>query len=472
MQKEFFNILDELFQKITGKPATKFATPDTFIEIMKKDTQKLAQRASDALPKGIEALCNFYNRVKKNSFAKTRSCGGMKLVFGGSSRFGASHLQAVRKMLLYADTILIPDPILPWVEVEREEEKFRHVHLLKTIFMLLQLKPLVDADLTYPAISVFPSYEKSLENNDETTRKGIENLALNFFSYYIKKPFQTMDEILGYVRTSEEKFLHDVEKNNLFIAPGGHKGADISKAIKEYKAEIKTWRSNDHVKASESLTSGELIWMGIYEHLIPQWHLLENANELNSQPMLCIESQWHYYQLCTKMFEGRLFSADLLKTSTMNTIRALNENRVEWLGNIPIDILVRLREQNENEEFRKRIAEFTSVLHDASIDDIDRVASEVVRGIASLLSEHKNKVREIQEKCNRFHAQTLVAGIVSLAPVFIPSLAPFVQYIPPLALAGTLAGKYLWDKTGERFEKGQLSRSLMGVLASAREKST
>ena len=123
-------------------------------------------------------------------------------------------------------------------------------------------------------------------------------------------------------------------------------------------------------------------------------------------------------------------------------------------------------------DMRKRIAEFTSVLHDASIDDIDRVASEVVRGIASLLSEHKNKVREIQEKCNRFHAQTLVAGIVSLAPVFIPSLAPFVQYIPPLALAGTLAGKYLWDKTGERFEKGQLSRSLMGVLASAREKST
>ena len=33
MQNDFFNILDELFQNITGKPATKFATPDTFIEV-------------------------------------------------------------------------------------------------------------------------------------------------------------------------------------------------------------------------------------------------------------------------------------------------------------------------------------------------------------------------------------------------------------------------------------------------------
>jgi len=468
MQKEFFNILDDLFQGITGKPATQFATPDTFIEVMKQDIPKLAKRSIDAWPKGLETISNFYARVKMAPFTQARSYGGMKLVLGGSSRFEVSHLEAVKKMLLYADTILIPDPILPWLESEREEEKFRHVHLLKNIFMLLQLKPLVDADLTYPAIAVFPSYEKSLEKNDNETQKGIENLVLNFMSYYLKKPFESMDEIIEYVRTSEEEFLKRVEKNNLFISPGGQKGVDISTHIKEYKKEIHTWRSSDHSKAFESLSDGELIWMGIYERLIPQWHLLENSSELNSQPMLCIDAQWHYYELCTHMFEGRLFSANLLQKSTVNTIRALNEKSVEWLGNIPIEYLARLREQNENEEFRKRIDEFTSQLHDASIDDIDRVAAEVARGIASLLSEHKNKVREIQDKYNRMHSQTLSTSIISLAPIFLPSLAPLVQYIPPLALAG----KYAWDKTAEIFEKKQLSKSIMGVIANARNKIT
>lgn len=435
---------------------------------MKKDTQKLAQRASDVLPKGIEAIYNFYNRVKTEPFTKARSYGGMKLVLGGGSRFGETQLQAVKKMLLYTDTILIPDPILPWLESEREEEKFRHVHLLKNIYMLLQLKPLVDADLEYPAVYVFPSYGKSLEKNDETTRKGIENLVLNFLSYYIKKPFQSMSEALEYVRTSEEAFLNDVEKNNLFISPGGQIGTDIATTIKEYRTEIQTWRSNDYVKRTESLTDGELIWMGICERLSPQWHLLENADELNSQPMLCIDSQWHYYQLCSNMFEGRLISAGLLKPATVNAIRALNQDNFEWLGNIPIDILVRLREQNENEDFRRRIDEFTSKLHDASVEDINRIASEVSRGIASLLSEHKNKVREIQRKYDIAHTYTVIGGIASFAPILLPSLAPFIEFIPPFALAI----KYACDKTHELYEKRQLSRSMMGVLATERTRRT
>lgn len=468
MQNDFFNILDELFQNLTGKPATQFATSDTFIEAMKKDTQKFAQRASEALPKGIEAICNFYDRVKTEPFTKARSYGGMKLVLGGGSRFGETQLQAVRKMLLYTDTILIPDPILPWLESERKEEKFRHVNLLKNIYMLLQLKPLVDADLEYPAVYVFPSYEKSLEKNDETTRKGIENLVLYFLSYYIKKPFQSMSEVLEYVRTSEEAFLHAVEKNNLFISPGGQVGTDIATTIKEYKTEIQTWRSTEYVKRTESLANGELIWMGIYERLIPQWHLLENADELNSQPMLCIDSQWHYYQLCSNMFEGRLLSANLLKPSTVTTIRALNQNDFEWLGNIPINILARLREQNENEDFRRKINEFTSILHDAAVEDINRVALEVSRGIASLLSDHKNKVREIQRKYDKLHSQTVVGGITSFAPLLYPSLAPFVEFITPVALAG----KYLWNKVSELSEKRQLSRSMMGVLATAKTRRT
>jgi len=49
--------------------------------------------------------------------------GGVKLVLGGSGRFTESHLASVRKMVLYADTIVIPDPILPWVESARLRKK-------------------------------------------------------------------------------------------------------------------------------------------------------------------------------------------------------------------------------------------------------------------------------------------------------------------------------------------------------------
>jgi hypothetical protein len=55
---------------------------------------------------------------------------------------------------------------MPWLERDRREERFRHVLLLKAVHTLLQLKPLVDADLRYPPVVVFPSWEKSLEEHD------------------------------------------------------------------------------------------------------------------------------------------------------------------------------------------------------------------------------------------------------------------------------------------------------------------
>jgi hypothetical protein len=470
MQQEFFNILEEFFHRATGSSAEDFATLDSFSEAIRKNADKLSKRGESAWQWGVNALHDYYQRHQFDNFASAKSYGGMKLVLGGGSRFLTTQLEAVRKMLLYADTILIPDPVYPWLEVERTEEKFRHVNMLQNAFTLLHLKPLVDADLTYPAIFVFQSWEKGLEKHDKTTNAGIENLVTNFFSHYTRTKFADVTEVLEYARGSESEFLQSVETNRLFVAPEGYPGQRIVEAIKQYRDNMNVWRSPEALKVYGNLTDGELVWNGIYERLGPQWHLLENADELNSQPMLCLESHWHYYSLCVKMFEGRLLEEKLLRPETVSTLRALNDTRFEWLGNVPIKALVELRQRNENEEFRNRIKGFTSALHESTIEDIDRVAAEVGRGIAALLSDHKKKVRAIREKYEQSYAKLAVAGLgawITLAATFMPSLAPFLSAIPALGLAG----KYALDKTGEMVEKRQASRSLTGVLATAHESS-
>ena len=142
--------------------------------------QTRADRGQASSTRGLyrfqwNALIEYYGHRKMSGFQEASKLGGMKLVLGGGSHFTATHLQAERKMLLHADTILIPDPVLPWIEVEREAERFKFVNLLQNIFMLLHLKPLVDVELSYPAIWVFPSFEKSLEEKGEETKTGIRN---------------------------------------------------------------------------------------------------------------------------------------------------------------------------------------------------------------------------------------------------------------------------------------------------------
>ena len=79
-------------------------------------------------------------------------------MIGGTSRFPEAAFDGLRKFALYADTIFVPDPILPWIEVPREEEQFSQINLLQETFNLLKLKPLIDAKLPYPAVIVFPSW--------------------------------------------------------------------------------------------------------------------------------------------------------------------------------------------------------------------------------------------------------------------------------------------------------------------------
>jgi hypothetical protein len=374
MQREFFGILYDFFTNATGERPDDFAGLDKFGEAIHQKGKQIAPRAARAFEKVVEDLKRFYvGEDRLTTFRQARENGGMKLVLGGTSRFTSSHLASVGKMVLYADTILIPDPILPWLEVDRSEEKFHDIKLLEAVFFLLRLKPLVDASLPYPAVMIFQSWEKSLETHDEVTRKGIDNLTLTFFSRFLEKPFADSHEVLHYVRSSGPDFLHAVERNHLFIAPGGVVGDPLAKAILQYKNEFKTWRSTEMNQRLSGYSDAELVWLGICERIAPQYHLMENAEELGAQPMLCLLPHWHYYNLCSKMFESRLVTGKFLSQEAISSLRALNEPSMEWLGNIPINALAELRERNENEQFRRRISVFTSALHGASLEEIDRI---------------------------------------------------------------------------------------------------
>ena len=464
MQEQLFAILEEFFEKATGGGVAEFASPDSFGEAVRRNGDKIARQGEAPYQKLIVSLGEYYSKHTASAYDSAKTLGGTKLVIGGSTRFTGTHLDSVRKMLLYADTILIPDPVLPWVEKERIEEKFRHVLFLENIFMLLHLKPIVDANLQHPAVFVFPSWEKTLEDKDAVTKDALEGLCVAFFSFYLGKRFENIEDILQYIQSSENDFLRLVDEKRLFIPPEGTGNETISESINLYREQIKTWRSEEYTRATNEWSNGSLVWNGIYERLVPQFHVLENADTLQAQPMFCIPAHWHYYSLCAEMYQGRLLRQALLRESTVSTLRSLNRSEFQWLGNVPISALVELRKNNANEEFRRRLGAFTDQLHDASVNDIDRVAAEVGQGMASLMHEHQKEIERIQAEYRRQHTRTAVSAWLTLAAMFLPSFAPILGATAPVVLTA----KYAFDKADETRKKREASKSLIGILASAK----
>src|SRR5215212_5487525 len=122
-QRDLFALADEFFRITTGMSAEEFESGATFGETIHANADKFAKGFSEASRRLHDRFVQHYDTARSH-FADPAGFGGMKLVLGGGSRFYKTQFDSVRKLALYADTILIPDPILPWLEEERDEERF------------------------------------------------------------------------------------------------------------------------------------------------------------------------------------------------------------------------------------------------------------------------------------------------------------------------------------------------------------
>jgi hypothetical protein len=276
--------------------------------------------------------------------------------------------------------------------------------------------------------------------------------------------FDSFDAVEFFVRNRAGEFLGLVDERKLLVGPGGQPGDSLATSIRLYREEIQQWRSSDHQKRLAKLSDSAFVFNGLCERIGPMYHLFENAEELIANPLMPLAVHWYYYRLCSRFFEHRLQKLALLDPRVMAEMQALENTTFEWLGMVPIDALVELRLRGENDIFRTRMRDYTARLQDASLDDLNRVASEVSRAISSLVLEHQNTIRAIQEKYSRHAIHNVLLAGITVAATIIPTLAPVVGAAPLLLPLGKIA----WDKVSERLDKKQASRSLMGVLAEAR----
>lgn len=463
-QRELFALMNEIFQKAAGCTPNAFASLDGFNAAVRSALLPRADKVQNALNWGIPKLYEVYTRQRTSLFAAAGKQGGLKVVLGGSSRFGATQLNAVRRLILYADTVLIPDPVFAWIETPRPEERFLHIQLLEAMFFLLRLKPLVDCESAYPPIIVFPSFERTLAQQDVATQAELEQFYLAVYSPLLGQRFLSVDQIVEYALTEEQAFLDTVARKHLFVAPGGPLDEPLDAAIERYRREVRKYRSDEYVAQLEAMPKAQLVRVATMERLEPQFHLMQNATELKAQPLLAIEQQAYYFKLLASLKEDALEGQQIISAETRAAIDALSQKDLAWLSNVGIDALAEMRLNNENESFRERLSKATSLLADSDLGDMDRVVAEVTRSIGSLVNEHRQEAMKIEDKYKPKYSGMAVKGWLSVGAILIPHLAPLVSMVAPVLLAG----HYAQTKAQERCEKRALANSLLGIVATAK----
>ena len=474
-QNRYFEILTEFFVNVTGSLPRDFSSVDDFSESVHRMGQTLAGNHHKAA-KIMTAYSYLEDKLKElyieeagNAFASAKIIDACKLNLGGGSRFLGTHLNATRRSLLFSDTILIPDPVMPWLEKKREEEKFNLVNILQMAFFILHLSELISSDFDIPPFFVFPSFEKLLEENDAQTQQNTIQLITDVFSYYVDSGITSPQNIMEFATSHPERYFQKIEDSRLFVSPGSEPGESIKSALENYKTEMKQWRSDEWCEESFSKGDVSIVTNAIFERISPIFHLLENADELRSHPFLCIGSQAHYYQLIAKMKNAIATDIASFDPSTTAILQSLTSQRLDYLANINDSQIIELRKTNENIEFRRELRDLVNSLPETKLEDLGYVASEVCSHIERAVSKYEKQISSFKDKYAAKHKYTALIAGGTLGVTMLPVLAPFLGALLPLGLASA-TGKYVSDKLDELAEGKGFSHSMMGVISLAKNK--
>ncbi|MBV7436252.1 hypothetical protein [Aeromonas sp. sif2416] len=474
-QDRYFEILTEFFLGVTGCLPRKFSPLESFSEYVQRmaiiltDDPIKAEKSIAAFSILEEKLKKLYSEEGGKAFSAAKKLDACKLNLGGSSRFLQTQLNATRKSLLYSDTVLIPDPVMPWLEKARDEEKFNHVILLQMVFFTLHLSDLKGNEFDLPPFFVFPSFEKSLEERDKQTQINSAQLITDVFSHYVDSGIEHPQDIIEFSKKNPSLYFKKIEEARLFVSPGSEPGEPIKVALDNYKAEMRQWRSKDWCRESFSKGDASVVTNAIFERIMPHYHLLENADELRSHPFLCISAQAHYYQLIASMKNTSASTIASFDPSTSAILQSLTSKRLDYLSNIEDSQLVALRKTDENVEFRRELRDLVNSLPNTKLEDLGYVAAEVCSHIERAISKHEKQVSLFNEKYQAKHKYTALIAVGTLGVTMFPVLAPFLGALLPLG-AATATGKYVSDKLEEKAESRQFSHSMMGVISMAKRK--
>ena len=479
-QCELFQLFEKLFVGLAGTASHTMRSEDEIKARMLAHLSSRKQHVFDDFNATAHELENFYHQKAISIFNIAKSLGGVKVVTGGQRSYGEAALVATRIAGLYCDTQLIPDPVYPFFFGNLHLNAM-HLQLAIALFYILPLRPLIDARLPEPPVLIFPSFEEGLEEKDTITQAGIASLMVKVVAPACDANLTTIEEILDFAKTHEDSFLDAVSRERLFIPPGGDPNnvGSAQEAAKIYLRELKGRRNNEILSIMERLPCGVLVFNGILERLRPQYHLLENAEELVAQPILNQDVHWYYFERCALAEARELMNQRVLSRESLDILRAIQDDSLTWLANIPIEGLVGLRRNLEHIEFREQLMTCTTQLTSAGPAGLEAVIREVRHGLEVIIQRQQKAIKEIKAKYSPKKWATGVGGALGTATgasmLFMPALAAATGVTAPIVstIAGLAGGgvAYAKELIGQAVETRRTHNTLLGLLATARRTS-
>jgi len=331
----------------------------------------------------------------------------VKGIFGGDL-FPSPYENIASKCGLYMDTIVLPDPFLRSSHMfQNMKDKDKAYYLLKHALNILQYKTLACTDIKYPIVVILPD----IAQLDKDEREFIHSLgkqdSLIHSGKLFGRDFDSIEELLEFAEQLDtaERVAAAIKDESRVLFDTEWEGTpeeQIKRAMTDQHAEM---LGTDHpgiIMASQSVGR-----MSVSNEL------LIKSRQLRGTPIIDAPTSWQYLAWKMEYDAEHVEKRDNIKElHIVRGLQNLAHGEMEWLGNVPPEALIEIRQQEAMDDIRGILGKGIEELTASNPNNFHRSHDQVFDNINEAFNQHKQNIKELRDKKWKFAGTDIGSWLV------------------------------------------------------------
>ena len=394
VQEVYFGAIDHQFGELFQVMQERKAEPHQIAEAYVQDANRV-QEVAQNLPEFLEQIQEFWKNIADPAWIHSKDQNGIKAVYGGSL-FPAGGHSIASSCGLYVDTIILPDPLLRISRLVPHWEPRRLVYeVLRFGLQILRYRSLALAEVDTPIIAIVPDKLDLEEGYSEFIHSMAEGDCLKHVSAMFGRNFESIDELQDYAKQFEQPSdLVAALANPDLLLFDTEATQTLDEQIGEYM------RGEGRVFNPQR--AGDIILPNFIGRMSQANDLLRRSLEFGGTPLIDAETSWRYLNWKLEYDADCVSNTDLTPLHVVRGLQSAARNEMQWLGNIPPEALVEMRQQGATEELREILGRGVFDIAASDPTNFFQTTDQVVDNIRGAFEQHQQNMTKLRNKNWKF----------------------------------------------------------------------
>ncbi len=415
------------------------------------------------LPKLLEDVSEFWQKNGEKVKQEIRTTPGLKTSYSGDI-FPYQCDQMISRIGLYVDTVLLTDPLIKVMSFPDGfmTDRNRVYYIIKYVINVLNIKDAFYTDLEYPLVCLYPN-ERFVENKRQNAI-GEETVldTLTYFNDLLGTKIGTLQELTELLDVDEDQLSDMIKEKNL-LPPHYF---DSESTIEGLRQGVKE-RKDQGISYLEDQSTGRHLFEYVFGRLTGISDHIMDCLELNAKALYNVPSSWFMYNWKISKDSNSVNQKIGLDTST-SVVNALQLDDFKWMGNVPVESLIKIREDGGLSEIRSSIRRNVEEIYTCNQSDLDLVAREISKTLKEDFTKHEKELADLSQEYQKkldLLEKLLMIGTISIT---------VSHFLPPIGALSILGGGFndVLSATDEYAKKiDGLKEKPIGIMFDAYEDS-